>query len=183
MSGEPRSALETESVAAAQLRVRPYAAADFITLHALDHECFPPGIAYEREELRYFIGAANSMTFVAESAASDPMAHPQIVGFVTVQLYRGRPSYQARIITIDVSPTLRQQGIGAALMLAAEDHLHSESVMRVRLEVSVENAAAQKFYRRFGYAVVGKIPRYYLGSIDALSMQKDLSADTAPTAH
>jgi ribosomal-protein-alanine N-acetyltransferase len=174
---------ENAAPATAQLRIRPYAAADFVTLHALDHECFPPGIAYEREELRYFIGAANSMTFVAESAMAEAMAAPQVVGFITVQLYRGRPSYQARIITIDVSPTLRQQGIGAALMQAAEDHLRNESVMRVRLEVSVENAAAQRFYRRFGYALVGKIPRYYLGSIDALSLQKDLSADRAPAAH
>ncbi len=159
---------------AADLQVRAYGPEDFVSLHALDQLCFVPGIAYEREELRYFLGAANSKTFVAETGTKE------IVGFITVQLYRGRPAYQARIITIDVSPDLRQQGIGAALMLVAEDYLRGQMVGRVRLEVSVENAAAQEFYRRFGYAVVGTIPKYYLGSIDALSMQKELSGAPAP---
>jgi ribosomal-protein-alanine N-acetyltransferase len=157
-----------------RLQVRTYGPADFVSLHALDQQCFAPGIAYEREELRYFLEAPNATTLVAEAELKE------IVGFITVQLYRGRPSYQARIITIDVSPALRQQGIGAALMAASEDYLRSQSVNRVRLEVSVENTAAQQFYRRFDYSVVGTIPRYYLGTIDALSMQKELLRRTAP---
>jgi ribosomal protein S18 acetylase RimI-like enzyme len=170
------SAVECVVPAATHIRVRPYSPADFVTLHALDQQCFVPGIAYERDELRYFLSATNSTTFVAESVAAPASG---IVGFVTVQLYRGRPSYQARIITIDVSPDARKQGIGTALMLAVEEYLRSQSASRVRLEVSVENLAAQQFYRRFGYSVVGSIPRYYLGAIDALSMQKDLSLQTS----
>jgi len=41
--------------------------------------------------------------------------------------------------------------------------------------VAVDNHPAIAFYKRHGYSIVGTIPRYYLGSLDALRMEKILS--------
>ena len=81
-----------------------------------------------------------------------------------------------RIITIDVAPDVRRTGLGSLLMQTAEDRLKNLGCPLVILEVAVDNAAAIKFYRRHGYSVVKTIPRYYLGSLDALRMAKDLTA-------
>jgi len=59
-------------------------------------------------------------------------------------------------------------------MQAAEQRLRALGARRVRLEVSVENRAAIGFYQKLGYAIAGRIPRYYLGRIDALAMQREL---------
>ncbi len=97
----------------------------------------------------------------------------KIVGFVVVD--RDRQG-QGHVITIDVLPEGRRSGLGSRLMAAAEERLRTLGCSVVILETAVDNAAALAFYKRHGYTVVHTIPRYYLDSIDALVLSKQLTA-------
>jgi ribosomal-protein-alanine N-acetyltransferase len=149
------------------IRVRLYRPQDFAALHALDQECFAPGIAYTAEELRHFLSARDALVRVADRDG-------EILGFIIAQIYRGRPTFQARIITIDVAPQHRKSGIGALLMDACEQEMRRRLVTRVRLEVAVANSSAQSFYRKYRYEEIGRIPEYYPTGEDALVLQKVL---------
>lgn len=78
-----------------------------------------------------------------------------VVGFVTFGPDTG--SYEETVErgvveNIYVVPDRRGEGVGAALMAAAEGALVDAGVEVVSLEVMAENAAARRFYRRRGYA-------------------------------
>jgi len=81
---------------------------------------------------------------------------------------------QGHVITIDVLPEARRSGLGSRLMAAAEERLRALGCSVVFLETAVDNAAALAFYKRHGYSIVHTIPRYYLDSVDALVLVKDL---------
>jgi ribosomal-protein-alanine N-acetyltransferase len=146
--------------------LRDFQPQDFGTVWLLDQICFTRGIAYSKDELAFFIRQPKSFTVVAE-------AYEQICGFIVVE--RAKKDV-ARVITIDVHPEQRRDGLGSLLMQAAEERARGEAAARVVLEVAVDNAPAIAFYKRHGYSVVGTIPRYYLGSLDALRMEKSLSS-------
>jgi len=145
--------------------IRDYRREDFETLWKIDQACFARGISYTRRELAFYIGQKRGFTLVAEFDG-------KIAGFVVVD--RDRQS-QAHVITIDVLPEARRSGLGSRLMAAAEERLRFLGCSGVFLETAVNNAAALAFYERHGYTVVHTIPRYYLDSIDALVLAKDLA--------
>jgi [ribosomal protein S18]-alanine N-acetyltransferase len=143
-----------------------YRRQDFETLWQIDQSCFARGISYTRRELAFYLARKRGFTLVAELAG-------RILGFVVVD--RDRHG-QAHIITIDVLPEARRSGLGSRLMVAAEERLHALGCSVVFLETAVDNAAALAFYKRHGYTVIQAIPRYYLDSIDALVLSKELTA-------
>jgi ribosomal-protein-alanine N-acetyltransferase len=153
-------------------RIREYAPADLSALYALDQVCFVPEIAYSLEELQYFIEQRDSLTLVAQAE--------QVAGFSIVERPHTRSRYFAHLITMDVAPAWRKQGVGSALMRAMEIRLLEERISRIRLEVAVDNLPAQRFYRSFGYEERGRVEAYYPGNVDALVMEKELSAATKP---
>ena len=53
----------------------------------------------------------------------DERAPKLIGGFLIAQVYRGRPTFQARIITLDVASALRRRRIAWALMQNCEEEL------------------------------------------------------------
>jgi ribosomal-protein-alanine N-acetyltransferase len=156
-----------------EIQLCDYEEADLPAVHALDQVCFPPGIAYSRAELRSFLHHPSSFSTVARAGDS-------ILGFAIVRPVR-RLSLNAGIrsmipvlhlLTIDVAPAARRQGVGGSLMgwvVAKAEHLHTRSIV---LEVAVDNDAAQCFYRNFGFCVTGSIPGYYNGTIDALQLER-----------
>ena len=152
-------------------RLRPYQVTDLPALFALDQVCFQPGIAYSRAELRSFLEHPSS--FAAVACISE-----RIVGFVIVRPAR-RPESGTRLwrpilhlLTIDVSPEVRRQGVGALMMhwvLEQAQRLGSQAVM---LEVAVNNEPAQEFYRQFNFVQTRTLPGYYNGRTDALELQR-----------
>ncbi len=162
------------------MKLRGYTAADLPALHALDQACFPPGIAYSRAELRSFLDHPSSFTAVA--CRQDGL----IAGFAIVRSTRrflpsaapgltAAPGLMAavlHVITIDVAPVARRQGVGGLLMqwiFAKAEALHARAIV---LEVAVDNDSAQRFYRRHGFAITGTIPGYYNGVTDALELER-----------
>jgi [ribosomal protein S18]-alanine N-acetyltransferase len=150
------------------ISIRKVEREDLDQLFALDNICFRPGIAYSKSDLNYFIRHARSLSFAAVDEAK------KLVGFAIVesQLEKGRRI--GHIVTIDVAPELRRKGVGRQLMQAMIDGLTALQAESVRLEVAVDNLEAQSFYHRFGFTPTGRIPGFYMGTLDALTMQRPL---------
>jgi [ribosomal protein S18]-alanine N-acetyltransferase len=148
--------------------LRPTVDDDFPTLYALDHACFAPGIAWSKAELHYFLRYPGNVGVVAENESR------RIVGFAIAGRQRRGGALLGRLITIDVDPALRRQGIGHILLEEMEKQLRGAGASAMILEVAVDNAGAQAFYERHGFHRIGRIPGYYLGRIDALAMEKPL---------
>ena len=165
--------------------IREFEPADFDALWRVDQSCFPPGIAYSRAELRFYIRRRGSFTLVASSAAmpssgsgqgekkSVPtsVANSAVSGFIVAEANRG----SGHIITIDVLAAARRAGVGSLLLRAAEDRLRCAQCPSVGLETAVDNVSALAFYKRHGYSVIETLPRYYSNGVDALVLEKNLS--------
>lgn len=120
-----------------------------------------------------------SFTLVAEAAAdneSNP-ATAKVMGFLVAESGRRGVGH---IITIDVRPGARQNGVGSALLGAAEARLRAKN-SAVRLETAVDNASALAFYKHHGYDVIKTIPRYYSNGVDALLLEKSLLSSVSST--
>ncbi len=143
--------------------IRDFQPEDFETLWRMDQECFPPGIAYSKQELKAYVRHRGVFTLVAADAKDG------IGGFIVA--HEGPTGH---IITIDVIAAARRSGVGSRLLQAAEERLRSGGSRAVGLETAVDNLAALAFYKRHGYSVVRTWPRYYSNGVDALVMKKAL---------
>jgi [ribosomal protein S18]-alanine N-acetyltransferase len=143
------------------LSLRGYEAHDFLALFHLDQACFPPGVAYSKRMLRYFLNLPSADCLVAEDGR-------KIAAFI---LAEQNPPL-AHIITLDVAEARRKTGVGTALVLEMEQHFAFRGVRTVLLETSVENAAGIAFWQHHGYRTEATLKRYYLGRIDAFEMRK-----------
>jgi ribosomal protein S18 acetylase RimI-like enzyme len=143
--------------------LRPGVPADLEILYQIDQACYPPGIAYSRRTLRAFLTMPGAHCLVAEVAAG-------IAGFIVTVAEND----WAHIITLDVLEPHRRRGIGSALLKEAEQQLAARGVRRVTLETAHDNAPAIAFWQKHGYRTRAVRKRYYLGRIDAWSMEKPL---------
>ena len=149
--------------------VRPAVLQDLDTLAAIDALCFPPGIAYPREEIEFLLVNPAILTLVAERSGV-------ILGFAALERRRRsrRNARYGELVTIEVLPEFRGQSIGVALYRTLETRLVGWGGSSIHLHVSVENADAFAFYRRLGFRVIDRAPKYYLHKIDAWQMEKNL---------
>lgn len=144
--------------------IRDFQADDFETLWRIDQECFPPGIAYSRAELKAYMRHRASFTLVAADSESG-----KACGFIVA--HNGPTGH---IVTIDVLKPVRRSGVGSCLLGKAEERLRSVGSHSIGLEAAVDNAAALSFYKRHGYSVMRTWPRYYSNGVDALVLKKEL---------
>ncbi len=78
---------------------------------------------------------------------------------------------EAHIATIATHPDFRGQGIGEQILLHALRAAHAEGARRAFLEVREGNLAAQSLYKKYGFIVDGRRPKYYRdNNEDALLM-------------
>ena len=165
--------------------IRDFRPADFETLWRIDQTCFAPGIAYSRRELTFYMQRRGAFTLIAMNGragavvrsvsleASDSTAsEDSVAGFIVAEADRG----SGHIITIDVIAAARRAGVGSLLLQSAEGRLERSRCSLVELETAVDNVSALSFYKRHGYSVVATAPRYYSNGLDALVLQKGLSA-------
>ncbi len=81
---------------------------------------------------------------------------------------------EAHISTIAVDPNYRERGIGQLLLITAIEKALELDATLMSLEVRVTNYVAQNLYRKYGFKVVGRRPRYYSDNReDALIMTAD----------
>lgn len=82
----------------------------------------------------------------------------------------------ARIYTIAVRAAAQGQGIGRALVMAAEQLARQRQRTVMRLEISVDNGPSQALFDACGYRVFGSYDDYYEDGGAALRLQKYLQA-------
>jgi ribosomal-protein-alanine N-acetyltransferase len=151
--------------------IRDYKVEDFGRLYAIDQECFPPGIAYSRNELHHYMKLRGAFTLVAENKKNE------IGGFIVAQRH---PKGMGHVVTIDTVKAHRRGGLGTLLMSEAEARLKAAGCDAIFLETAVDNMAAIRFYKRLGYFVLKTLPRYYPNNLDAFMMAKRLTAEPGP---
>ena len=150
--------------------LREYRGSDFEQLWRLDQECFAPGIAYSRSDLRAFLSDKTAETIVAESEG-------HIVGFVLGR----RPSRRdGHVITLDVAASVRRHRLGRQLLAALESRFRAAGVTRVQLEVAIVNTTATAFYESLGYRKVAHLASYYGRGLHAWKMAKALDGPARP---
>jgi len=87
---------------------------------------------------------------------------------------------EEHLLDIGVAPERRRQGLGAALLGFLCERARAEDMTRMLLEVRASNDGALAFYRRFGFAEIGRRRGYYpapadaAGREDAIVMAKNL---------
>ena len=100
-----------------------------------------------------------------------------IVGYVSAVVRREQVGH---IVSICVHPMYRRMCIGTLLMKEVERRLREIfSICVFRLEVRVSNIPAINLYRKLGYRIVERIPRYYQDGEDAYVMVKDVCTENA----
>jgi len=144
------------------MRLRAFRADDLETLYKIDQACFPPGIAYPREELNGFISQRRSRTWVAEESG-------ETIGFLIAER---QAQNVAHIVTIDVVDRWRRRRVGTLLMDAAELWAQEQKLLFVYLETEENNTAAQRFYEARGYRKVDRVENYYADGTSAWVMLK-----------
>lgn len=79
---------------------------------------------------------------------------------------------QAEICKIAIAEPLRRRGLGTILMKEALKIIQKEGVEQVNLEVRVDNEAAIRLYKKFGFEIVYVKKGYYEDGVDAYQMMK-----------
>lgn len=160
----------------------------------IDREAFPgewvfrSQSAYKRDldnpSVRYIVAATG------ETAAASPgegptkpswlkrrfghargvSASPRIAGFSGFWMMMR----EAHIISIGVREGHRRLGIGEGLLIATIELAQMSNANVVTLEVRASNEVAQRLYRKYGFRLMGRRPRYYSSNgEDAIIMSTD----------
>jgi [ribosomal protein S18]-alanine N-acetyltransferase len=138
---------------------------DFEVLLEIDEASFPGGVAYDANELAYFMNRNGAETIVVEEDAA-------IVAFLIMEVHRNRRG--ATIVTVDVRENSRRKGYGSQLLKRAEEILNDYGIDLYDLQVDVANDNAILFYKKHGFNVVRTLHNYYANGNDAYLMVKEL---------
>ena len=141
---------------------------DFGTLLEIDEASFPRGVAYDENELAYFMNRDGAETIVVEEDG-------EIVAFLIMEVHRNRRS--ATIVTVDVRENSRRKGYATQLLLRAEEMLNDYGIEFYDLQVDTTNGKAILFYKKHGFTIVRTLRNYYANGNDAYLMVKELDRD------
>lgn len=98
-------------------------------------------------------------------------AGPEVQGFACAM----GAADEAELQSIAVARDRWGRGIGLALMISLSAWAEINGYRRLHLEVRERNARALDFYRRWGFTVTGRRPKYYRDNLeDALLMTKTM---------
>lgn len=130
------------------LVVRRMTAADVPAAAQID--AMSESLPWPERSFRAELEAPYSRGWVAESGG-------RVVGLLVLWLVVD----EAHIASIAVHPDFRRRGIGRLLLKTALEAATAEGAKNGLLEVRAGNLAAQELYKRFGFAEVGRRPKYY----------------------
>lgn len=140
--------------------------ADAGVVHAIAEESLHEPwtrLAYSQE-----LGRADACVWIARP---EPGGEP--AGFLAGRLVID----ELHVLAVGVRRAARRGGLARALVAAAVAEARSRGALRAHLEVRAGNCAALGLYRRAGFAIVGRRPRYYANGEDALLMTSQLSLE------
>lgn len=158
----------------ARVQVRPATLSDVEALLAIEEASFA---AEERADARAFRHGIRSPTVSLLVAASD---RNEAAGYANLE--RRRTSKVARLTSIAIAPDRAGQGVGRALLAAAEAEARRHGAARLRLEVRADNSPAQRLYERAGYGRFAVVDDYYEDGTAAWRYEKSLGSETGSSA-
>ena len=126
-----------------------------------------PSDRLSRARFRHLLQHGHAVVWVGES-------NGLLVGNAVV-LYR-RGTSIARLYSLVVHPDFQRRGIARVLLAAAESAAGGKGCRELRMEVRPDNTLAIGFYRKAGYAMTGRVGKFYEDGMDALKMHKHLVA-------
>jgi len=133
--------------------------------HEIEKQCFSKE-AFTKQQIAYLLTDYNSVGFEARIST-------EVVGFVLGRVDLDRNMPFGHIITLDVTPSYRRNGLAQRLLEKIEAIFREKGVSEYRLEVRENNFPALNLYQKLGYYQVGKIEGYY-GNADGLYLKKNL---------
>ena len=145
--------------------MRPLALSDLNELYQLDMRCFLDGEAYERETFRFLL---NNPKAIARQIRSD---YDEMAAFGIGVIEENSIGH---VTTVGVAPEYRRRGLARLILHEIERSFAARSVTTIRLEVRVNNQAAQQLYEQVGYVIIQRMGRYYSNGDDGYLMVKSL---------
>lgn len=110
---------------------------------------YPVEAAEQAERLAAILGGGDDAVLVAVDASDAP------IGWIHVQARRSLASAaHAQIAGMVVDEAHRSDGVGAALLAAAESWAGERGLLSVQVYSRVERERAHRFYGRHGYELV-----------------------------
>jgi [ribosomal protein S18]-alanine N-acetyltransferase len=146
---------------------RPYIAADFDALYALEVACFESAFRFPRRYMRTLTTARNTAVWVAEQGTG-------LAGFGITTWSRHRSLIAAYIETLEVAPEARGRGLGRALLEQLERSAWQAGAVVAGLHVDAQNGSAVHLYERSGYTCQGRKENFYPQGRAALIYTKEL---------
>jgi len=144
------------------VEIRPFLRRHLDRVVAIERLCFAHD-AYPAELFLDLYRENGELFFVARRSR-------RIVGYCV----SSATGAEAEVISLAVVPEHRGAGVGRALMRHTMTRLKRRRVCTLALMVRPENQDALHLYRRLGFRVAGRIPRYYEDHSDGLLMRKRL---------
>jgi ribosomal-protein-alanine N-acetyltransferase len=142
--------------------IRPARSADLAAILAIEQAVFQTD-RLTRRALRHHL--ARGGLHVADVGG-------EIAGYFL--LLRRSGAVRARLYSIAVAPSRAGNGLGRALLEAAEERAAARGCAELRLEVRTDNAAAIALYERSGYHRLGTVEGFYEDGAPALRLAKRL---------
>ena len=149
------------------MMIRRATSTDIETLVGIEDRAFDPTDRLSRRSFRYLLTKAHGALLVAEK-------HGQVKGYAAVLVNAG--TALARLYSFAVDATCRQQGIGHALLGAAEALAEESGGVCLRTEVRKDNESAIQLLDRRGYRRFGVLLAHYDDDMDALRYEKTVAS-------
>jgi len=143
---------------------------DLDEIYKIEIECFVEE-AFTYSQLEYCLRSPDFVTLIAS-------VDGETAGFIIGSLEGSREKTVGHVYTLDVKRKFRRMGIGSALLEALEKKFISKGAEKCRLEVRLDNTAANRLYRKHGYSPKKIFRNYYGHGLDAVRLEKNLRKDT-----
>ena len=133
------------------MTLREITSEDMVSLEALDKKCFSEAVRYNRHALDFYLSLPNSIGLIQTD-------NDIILGFIIANMLTDDTF---NIVTIDVEPIYRRQGIGTDLIKAVIRIIQEWKMSKISLQVAEDNIPAINFYLKHGFQIMKKLPKYY----------------------
>ena len=148
--------------------LRDYRASDLDAMFRLDETCFAEEFRFDWRSMRDFAEEPDAVVRVAEREGG-------IAGFVIAHMERMALQLCAYVVTLDIAPEYRRQGLARSLMNEMESHVAAAGARWIHLHVFTGNEGAIRFYEQIGYERTGVRRGFYGRSgLDAFVYGKKL---------
>ncbi len=155
---------------AAAVRVRRAELFDLDDLVALEERTFDSD-RLSRTQYRRHLDSDSAKVLVASAGPH------RFLG--TAVLFFRKHSRVARLYSLATIPEARGQGVGSALLAAADRLARRQRCNALRLEVRVDNPGAIRLYERLGFHRIGRRSGYYEDGADAWRYERLVSGPVA----